>query len=138
SDLAETKKLDADCEVSSRTAVTLTIDEKPEVFDENLQVCPNVPLTLDAGAGNYSYQWASGETGRNLVITEPGNYSVVLTNTQGCAAVKNFRIEPADVVGISGIKSEGNKVIITPENSGSFEYSLNGVDFQQSNIFENV
>src|SRR5690606_41221113 len=80
---AETKKLDANCEVSSRTAVTLTIDEKPEVFDENLQVCPDVPLTLDAGAGNYTYQWASGETGRNLVITEPGNYSVVLTNTQG-------------------------------------------------------
>lgn len=135
---AETKKKIADCEASSRTAVKLAINQKPEGFDETFQLCPNVTLVLDAGAGNYHYQWSTGEAGRKVSISQPGNYSVVLTNAQGCSAVKNFTVEAIATVGIKDIKSEGSRVIITPGNAGTFEYSLDGVNFQPSNIFEDV
>ncbi|MDX1752602.1 MAG: T9SS type B sorting domain-containing protein [Salinimicrobium sediminis] len=135
---AETKKINADCAASNRTAVTLNLFPKPEVSDESLQLCPDQPLILDAGAGNYSYLWASGETTRQIVITQPGNYSVAITNTQGCAAVKNFEVKTADIAGISGVRSEGSTVIIIPENSGSFQYSLDGINFGDSNVFTNI
>lgn len=135
---AETKKINADCAASNRTAVTLNVFPKPEVIDESLQHCPELPLVLDAGEGNYNYQWASGETGRKLAVSRPGNYSVVITNAAGCSAVKNFEVKAVDVVGISAIRSEGSTVIIVPANSGVFEYSLDGINFQESNIFNDI
>ena len=52
--------------------------------------------------------------------------------------VKNFEVKAVDVVGISAIRSEGSTVIIVPVNSGVFEYSLDGINFQESNIFKDV
>ena len=42
------------------------------------------------------------------------------------------------MVGISAIRSEGSTVIIVPANSGVFEYSLDGINFQESNIFNDI
>ncbi|NJY63705.1 T9SS type B sorting domain-containing protein [Salinimicrobium sp. CDJ15-81-2] len=135
---AETRKIKSECAASSRTAVTLSLFSKPEVLDESLQLCPEQPLTLDAGAGNYSYLWASGEMTRQIVVVQPGNYFVNITNAQGCSAVKNFEVKTVDVAGISAVRSEGSTVIIIPENSGSFQYSLDGINFKDSNMFTNI
>jgi hypothetical protein len=135
---AEAVKTGFYCEPGPRTAVTLNILARPEVIDEPRQLCNGSEMLLDAGAGNFSYSWSTGATGRQISIKVPGDYSVVITNTNGCSATKRFEVRAVDVAGIAGITSEENTVIIEPANTGEFEYSLDGNNFQRSNIFRNV
>ena len=135
---AEAVKTGFDCDPGPRTPVTLRIFSKPQVSDETRQLCTGSQIQLDAGTGNFSYSWSSGETTRQIKISQPGNYSVTLTNSSGCSATKNFKVDPVDIAGIGNISSEGATVIIEPANPGDFEYSLDGVNFQRSNIFQSI
>ncbi|WP_324720934.1 T9SS type B sorting domain-containing protein [Salinimicrobium sp. HB62] len=135
---AEAAKTGFSCDPGPRTPVKLRIFSKPMVNDEVRRLCTGSEIQLDAGGGNFSYRWNTGMTTRQIAINQPGNYSVTLTNANGCSATKRFEVEPVDVAGIGNITSEGSTVIIEPSNSGQFEYSLDGSNFQRSNIFQNV
>ncbi len=45
----------------------------------------NVPVQLDAGQGNSSYEWSSGETTQTIIATATNNYSVIVTDANGCS-----------------------------------------------------
>ncbi len=135
---AEAFKTGSTCEPGPRTPVTLEIYSVPQVTDEELQLCTGSEVQLDAGAGNFSYDWSTGASSRQINISLPGDYFVTVTNINGCSATKRFEVNTADVAGIADIRSEGSSVIIEPANSGVFEYSLDGINFQQSNFFTNV
>ncbi|MDT0685772.1 T9SS type B sorting domain-containing protein [Autumnicola psychrophila] len=135
---AEAKKTNFDCEVSVRTAVELTIYEVPEVEDENWQICAGALLTLDAGVPGMSYNWSNGETSQCVTVDNPGNYNVQITTADGCEINKSFQIIPTDVAGISDVVSDENTVTVVPANTGTFEYSLDGSSFQDSNIFTGI
>ncbi|WP_029037806.1 T9SS type B sorting domain-containing protein [Salinimicrobium xinjiangense] len=135
---AEAIKTGFSCEPGPRTAVTLTVFSSPQVTDEIRKLCSGGEINLDAGAGNFSYNWSTGASGREISVNLPGNYSVVLTNANGCSAVKEFQVRAVDVAGISKITSEGTTVIIQPAHTGEFEYSLDGINFQSSGTFENI
>src|SRR5680860_809599 len=57
---AEAVKVGFNCAGSSRTSVSLTINETPQVQDEVLQLCENGELQLDAGVDNMEYKWSTG------------------------------------------------------------------------------
>jgi large repetitive protein len=65
--------------------------ERPGEFipslDEEYFICPADPASntviLDAGGPYQAYLWDNNETGRVRTVTEPGNYSVVVTR-MGC------------------------------------------------------
>ena len=126
------------CQPSSRTAVTLTVHSVPEVEDENLQLCNEGALELDAGVGNMTYLWNTGETSQRINTSTPGNFSVTITTDKGCSVTKNFEVVPVEVAIIEEIVSEGSTVIIELANPGQFEYSLNGNTFQLFNTFNSV
>jgi hypothetical protein len=49
-------------------------------------------ITATSGAtetGNYSYQWSNGDTTRSIYASQAGNYSVTVSNAQGCQASSN-------------------------------------------------
>lgn len=135
---AEAVKEGFDCSGSIRTEVNLIINEIPGVQDEVLQLCEFSELQVDAGVENMQYKWSTGQTSQGITISEPGNYSVVITTDSGCSVIKNFEIHAVDVAGIEGIFSEEGSVTIKPANPGEFEYSLGGVTFQLSNTFQLV
>jgi gliding motility-associated-like protein len=135
---AEAVKSRFDCEPGPRTPVTLSIFSKPEVTDVSRQLCLESEIQLDAGAGNFKYRWNTGAATRQININQPGNYYVVVTNGNGCSATKNFQITAVDVAEIAKITSEANSVIIEAAHQGQFEFSLDGSNFQQSNIFQNI
>ena len=134
---AEAVKTGFDCEPGPRIAVSLNIYARPTVVDEQLQLCSGSVIRLDAGAG-FSYSWNTGASTQQISVSTPGEYSVLLTNSNGCTAEKVFEVKSGDIAGVAQITSEGNSVVIEPANPGIFEYSLDGIIFQQSNIFENV
>lgn len=49
-------------------------------------LCPGDTLVLQADTGDFSYTWLPGQdTGQALPVTQPGTYSVVMTNVYGCS-----------------------------------------------------
>jgi len=47
-------------------------------------ICEGTSLILDAGTGDYSYLWSDNSTGQTLGVTSAGNYSVTVTDVNGC------------------------------------------------------
>ena len=84
--------------------------EITKIEDEFL--CPDEDLILYATSGFDTYQWSDGSTDRILIITEPGEYSVIGVNSEGCVIQSeplfiNFMPTPPTPT----ITQEGNKLI---------------------------
>lgn len=61
--------------------------------------CSGQSVRLDAPS-EYVYHWSTGQTTQSIVVTEPGNYKVTITNSEGCAAVSNIirvQVDPVEI-----------------------------------------
>ena len=108
---------------------------------EEVMLCDGSDVTLDGG--NYaSWAWDTSppQTTRTLTVTEPGTYNVTLTTNLGCEATKTF------TVGLSGratgatfslkeFTGSNNMLTIHPEGEGIYEYSLDGITYQEEPVF---
>lgn len=54
-----------------------------------LLFCPGDSTTLDAGPGFSSYLWSTGATSDTIIVTTAGNFSVTVTNVDGCESSTN-------------------------------------------------
>lgn len=128
----------AGCSAGPRTAVSFTAFIAPEVEDEILEKCEGVNLLLDAGISNVQYEWSTGETGRQISIAEGGNYRVKVTTIKGCTVEKNFLVTGVVKPEISEIISGETGITILTVLQGNFEYSLDGENYQASNLFSGI
>ncbi|KKO04942.1 hypothetical protein LCGC14_0082540 [marine sediment metagenome] len=136
---AEANSNEIECASATRTAITLTVNALPVIPDDaSTFICENSFITLDAAIDNVTYQWSTGATTKFIDVEEPGEYSVTVTNTNGCSESRNFFVEQIDLPRIDRIESDGPSILISTINEGDFEYSLDGISFQSSSIFEAV
>ncbi len=56
-------------------------------------ICPGVASTLSVHQDFVSYLWNTKETTKQISITQPGNYSVTVTDTNGCTGTANFEVK---------------------------------------------
>ncbi|MCM4157361.1 T9SS type B sorting domain-containing protein [Gramella sp. AN32] len=126
-----------ECTPGPRTPVALSIDYIPDLEDEDVQICPDSNLNLDAGISGYIYLWNTGSTAQTTIINSPGIYSVEVSTPQGCLERKTFTVTGVDNAQIAEVVSNGNTIRINPVIEGNFQYSLDGINYQDSNIFEN-
>ncbi|MEE9363371.1 MAG: T9SS type B sorting domain-containing protein [Cellulophaga sp.] len=134
---AETQVINASCYSLTRTPVTITINEAPVVTDETLQFCKDKSLVIDAGILNATYLWSTGETTKEIIVTKPDTYSVVITNLDGCSNTKTIETSIYKDPIIKKISSNRDQIILELEESSSnYEYSINGYDYQDSQLFE--
>jgi gliding motility-associated-like protein len=73
----------------------------------------------------------------------PGNYSVKVTNTNGCIATKNYTVTASGIAIITGaiindFAGNGNSVLIEYTGIGNYEFSLDGSFFQDNPLFNGV
>jgi hypothetical protein len=107
-------------------------------------VCENSTVTLTADAGFDTYTWSTGQTGRSITVTEPGNYSVTVANVHGsvtCTKTVNLVVKPSAMASITEISTEDwtsdrNTITVQAEGAGEYLYSLDGVIYQESNVFD--
>jgi gliding motility-associated-like protein len=127
------------CISPSRIAISTIINPVPEVTDENLILCQNSNLTLDATISGMTYLWSTSETTKTINISSPGNYEVAITNSFSCTSTKKIIVIEHEIPEIMSVKVEETNVEIIPKNQQSyFEYSIDGLNFQISPLFLNA
>lgn len=119
--------------------VTLTV--LPPVFSTVLKdktICMESKTTLDAGAGFKSYEWSTGATTQTITNVGVGTYWVKL-KTGDCTAIQTVTVYAAENPVVTSIDISGNKVTVYV-NGGtpSYQYSMDNIIWQDSNIFTNV
>ena len=112
------------------------------IVDETTGICSNNPETLNADSGYQSYLWNTGETSAFIQVSSPGTYSVIIENFNGCTKLKTFTVIGSEIAIINSIIihdfNENNAVEIVASGTGNYEYSIDGVNFQDSPIFTNL
>ena len=72
---------------SWRDSIQMTMLPKPPVMLEAFAViCRGTNTRLDAGAGQISYHWSTGDTTSMIETSITGMYKVTVTDTRGCKA----------------------------------------------------
>ena len=126
--------------------LNLTLLAKPIVnILDTMPICEGSSININAGAGYDNYLWSTNQTTPSINVTQPGNYSVTVSENHGsliCATTKNFTVVNSNIGTVSQIitsdwtNSENTiTVLLTAGSVGNYVYSLNGIDFQSSNTF---
>ena len=117
-------------------------------------VCSNDPSftkVIDAGLynenqiGNYTYTWffngdiIPNQTNYNFVVNAEGIYTVEVKNSNGCISVRTITVSASDIAAIEEIQitdlSNNNSIVVLVSGLGDYRYSLDGIMYQESNIF---
>ncbi len=125
--------------------------EVPTEFEialpQDLFVCQNSSsVSLSTDAGYAYYQWSTGEEGPDLnsiEISEVADYSVIVTNENGCRAFQSTTTIGSEIasikeINVKDLSGEENSVEVVAEGIGDYEYSLDDMAYQDSNIFLNL
>ena len=114
------------------------------ITDEEVGLCENNPITLNAGAGFSSYTWNTNpvETTQSITVDTAGTYIVTLTNANNCSKTKTFTVTASGIATINDIIindfSDNNTITVDYSGLGVYEFSLDGTNYQTSPIFSNL
>ncbi len=121
---------------SSRIAVPLTVYPTPNLgADEIITVCENKSATLAVFYPSATYSWSTGQTTASIIATNPGLYTVTVTTPFNCADTKIFEVQKFPLPIISSIDVNGLNVQVNMTQTGTYEYSIDGIVFQDSPFF---
>jgi len=127
------------------TAVNLVVNtfDPPNFEDQSVYVCKGDDQTLSVTAGFSSYLWSTGETSNSIIITNPGDYTVTVKDVNVCEKTKTFKVilsEPAIITDavVKDFSGNDNAVLIQYTGVGDYEFSLDGVTFQNDPEFTRI
>ncbi|WP_395062968.1 T9SS type B sorting domain-containing protein [Flavobacterium sp.] len=125
------------CLSASRIPVNVYVFPLPTVADETKILCENSTIILDTGVSNATYLWSTTETTPNIVVTTPGIYNVTVTSLapQLCSKTKTITVIEHNIPQIQEVVVVGNLATILISGFGDFEYSIDGIIYQDSNVF---
>lgn len=132
-----------DCyDISDFNLVVKPVPDISEIQNE-YYICKGESLIVTAGDGLDYYYWSNGMTTSSISITEAGEYSVTVLRDYpeiSCEVTKTFVVyeseEPNSVeIVVVGESITSNDIQIIASGIGDYEYSLDGITYQESNIF---
>lgn len=129
------------CISPNRKPVEIKIYTVPIVKDEEVTKCKSSNLTLDALLPNMSYLWSTGETTQQIIVKTLGTYTVDITSPspEKCTNRKKITVIEHDIPEINYVDVNETTVVIYLKNPQNyFEYSIDGINYQSSNVFFNV
>ena len=132
-----------DCFGITPIKLKITAFSPPNFQDETVYICNGNPTRIAVSNSFSSYQWSNGDFTNYTSIALPGNYTLTVTNALGCQATKKYiainsgiaTITSVDVVDFSGSE---NSIVINYSGIGIYEFSIDGVQYQNSPRFLNV
>ena len=129
------------CLNTNRTPVNISIYTPPVVTDEEVPLCQNQKKTIDAGISGMTYLWSTGATTQAIEVSAGGTYTVDVTSPApaGCTSRKTIIVDEHEIPQIDRIDVNGTRVVIyLKKEQNYFEYSVDGTNFQDSNVFFDV
>lgn len=106
-------------------------------------ICAGVAETIDAGPGFSSYLWSTGETTQTIDVASGGDYTVSVTNANGCDSMATVTVVESDVaiierIDVGQFEVNTNSLTAIVTGSGDYEYSLDDFEYQDSQRFTNL
>jgi gliding motility-associated-like protein len=113
----------------------------PPVYSTVLQdkiICIEDKTTLDAGPGFTSYEWSTGATTQVITDVGVGTYWVKL-KTGECISIQTVKVYPSEQPVITSVDISTNTITINVVGgTPPYQYSLDNINWQDSNIFTNL
>ncbi|MBO6213696.1 T9SS type B sorting domain-containing protein [Algoriella sp.] len=104
----------------------------------NIFICPNTTTTLDASSNYLLYDWSTGEKTQTIAVGT-GEYWVDLTANTGCLYRHKVKVTDYQLPIIENITITNDEAVINVKNGNPpYKYSLDGINWQDSNIFTNL
>lgn len=125
----------------------LSLFQKPIILiNDVMPICISSNIVVDAGSGFNSYLWSTGATTQSITISIPGTYFVTVTKNYGtivCSSTKTFNVVESEIASITSVEIEDwtnadNVIIVLTAINDNYLYSLDGVNYQTSNIFSGL
>ena len=129
---------------SDIAALELTLIPTPVITIQDLYyLCENHTVSVTENTVFDSYTWSNGTTTPTNVISQAGIHSLTVTEVHGsviCSTTKTFNVvlsNPATITSFETLDWTTNDNIITVNVTGlgNYEYSLDGINYQDSNTF---
>lgn len=142
-------RVDSDDKCYQVVKVVLTLFSQPIVLiGDEVMLCENSNVVIDAGSGFDSYLWSTSETTQSIEVSNVGKYSVTVTKNNGtitCTSTKDFEVILSNAAVISSIDvtdwtDNQNTITVNLDASskGDYEYSVDGYTYQDSNVFNGL
>jgi gliding motility-associated-like protein len=129
------------CTSSDRKSVEIKIYTPPIVMDQEVTKCKSTNIILDAVLLNMSYSWSTGETTQKISVANPGTFTVDITSPspENCTSRKTITVRENDAPKIVDVAVNETTVIISLQKEETyFEFSIDGINYQNSNVFYNA
>ena len=128
------------------TPLHLVVPEFSVEYEDNIAFCLGTEAVLQVPDDFESYQWngLQGEDqnqpqdAHQVIITQPGNYSVRVLDESGCYYTLPFEATLGGAPEITDVQINGNSITVIVSPSGNYQYSLDGVFWQSSATFQNI
>ena len=127
------------------TPIRLVVNkfDPPNFQDENAGLCIGSSTTLSVASGYSSYLWNTGDTTNSIIVTTSGDYSVKVTDANGCEKTKKFTVTSSGAATITGasvndFSGNENSVLIEYTGVGNYEFSLDGSYYQDNPLFTGI
>ena len=117
--------------------------DPPNFQEETVGLCAGNSINITVDSGFTSYLWNTGANTNTITITNPGKYSVTVTNNIGCTKTKKYTAIVSEIATITGtavtdFSGDQNSLVIAYTGIGNYEFSIDGTFFQDSPRFTNV
>ena len=132
------------------TSFNLYVFQSPLINDETVYLCTNESLILNLEEEYDFYNWSTGETTPSITVDSPGIYTVEVNNVYNtsqeevvCLGEKMFTVIESNEAIITSIEVEdwtntSNSISVFVDGIGAYEFSLDGLNYQDSNLFTNL
>lgn len=152
-------RIENDNQCQGVETIELFVQPLPEItLETSYQVCTDgEPITIEAPLGFDSYSWFKIEdqgiqevgTAQQVSIADGGTYSLEVGSAyesngeqKSCYTSLDFFVVPSNRAVYEEIRiddfSKNNSITVMASGDGAYEYSLDGVSYQDDPLFEDV
>jgi gliding motility-associated-like protein len=108
--------------ISSPTALTATaVTKDPSCFGK---FDGNIAVTVNGGTSPYTYFWSNGSIFNPLTNLSAGNFTLTITDTNGCKLNKNYTLKEPNPISL--VLDSINDAVCKTTSDGSISLSLVG------------
>ncbi len=129
------------------TSFEIRLYEQPVLSMGSIwSMCEGSDVEVFADEGYDYYNWSTGETTRVITLDTPGQYTVTATNVYAdfiCSTEKTITVGISDIATIISIETRdwsqsNNSISIFVDGNGDYEYSIDGINYQNDNMFSSL